>query len=114
MQTGLDIIQAIEDLNRDLEKDFGRRIACGVGVHCGNAVVGNIGCEYRMDYTAIGDTVNVAERLESLALGGQVLISGELYERVRDRYGASLLGEQSLKGRQDKVTAYMVDTRICP
>lgn len=114
VQTGLDIIKAIEDLNRELEKDFGRRIACGVGVHCGNAVVGNIGCEYRMDYTAIGDTVNVAERLEGLAAGGQVLISGELYERVKDRYRASLLGEQSLKGRQDKVTAYMVDTRICP
>ena len=109
VQTGLDIIQAIEDLNRELEKDFGRRIACGVGVHCGNAVVGNIGCEYRMDYTAIGDTVNVAERLESLAAGGQVLISGELYERVKDRCRASLLGEQSLKGRQDKVTAYMVE-----
>lgn len=106
--TGIDIIRSVESLNDELGGDFGRRIVCGVGVHWGQAVVGNIGCEYRMDYTAIGDTVNVAERLESLAKPGQVLISAQLYEQVKDRFQADYLGEQELKGRQDKVAVYAV------
>ncbi len=108
VRTGLDIIQSVESLNSELERDFGRRIACGVGVHCGKAVVGNIGCRYRMDYTAIGDTVNVAERLESQAGAGQVLISGGLFEKVKDRFDAEFIGDLALKGRQDKVAAYAV------
>lgn len=108
VRTGIDIIQSVESLNDELERDFGRKIVCGVGVHWGHAVVGNIGCDYRMDYTAIGDTVNVAERLESLAKPGQILISAQLYEQVKDRFQADYLGEQELKGRQDKVAAYAV------
>ena len=108
VQTGIDIVRFVEELNDGLEKDFGRRIACGVGVHCGRAVVGNIGCSFRMDYTAIGDTVNVSERLESLAKPGQVLISRQLYEQVKDRFLAEYIGELSLKGRRDKVEAFAV------
>ncbi len=106
VQTAYDIIEAMDTVNRELKEIHGREIACGVGVHCGKAVVGNIGCEYRMDYTAIGDTVNIAERLESLAKGGEILISGEVYEQVREHYRAEPIGEQSLKGRQDKVVVY--------
>ena len=106
VRTGIDIVRAVEGMNGDLERDYGRRIACGVGIHCGQAVVGNIGCDFRMDYTAIGDTVNVAERLESLAKTGQILISEQLYERVKDQYQAESVGELALKGREDKVTAY--------
>lgn len=106
VRTGIDIIESVESLNGELERDFGRRIACGVGVHCGQAVVGNIGCDFRMDYTAIGDTVNVSERLESLAKAGQVLISEQIYEHVKDRFQAEYIGELALKGRQDKVKAF--------
>ena len=108
VRTGIDIIQSVADLNDELERDFGRRIHCGVGVHCGQAVVGNIGCDFRMDYTAIGDTVNVAERLESIAKPGQVLISEQLYEQVKDQFQAEYIGEQALKGRLDKVSAFAV------
>ncbi|MCM1302634.1 MAG: adenylate/guanylate cyclase domain-containing protein [Lachnospiraceae bacterium] len=106
VQTAFDIIESVRAVNRELRETHGREIACGVGVHCGKAVVGNIGCEYRMDYTAIGDTVNIAERLESIAKGGEVLVSGEVYERIREHYQAEPIGEQSLKGRQDKVLVY--------
>lgn len=106
VQTGFDIIESMKSVNQKLKEIHGREIACGVGVHCGKAVVGNIGCEYRMDYTAIGDTVNIAERLESIAKGGEVLISGEVYERIKEHYQADPIGEQSLKGRQDKVLVY--------
>lgn len=108
-RTGLDIVKAIENLNVTLEKDLGIRLSCGVGVHCGKAVVGNIGCSYRMDYTAIGDVVNVAERLESVAKGGQVLISSSLYEQLQGRVRVEYMGEQSLKGRQDKIKVYLLE-----
>lgn len=109
VRTGIDIIRSVESLNDELERDFGCRIGCGVGIHWGRAVVGNIGCDFRMDYTAIGDTVNVAERLESIAKPGQVLISEQLYEQVKDRFRAEYIGEQELKGRQDKVAAFAVE-----
>jgi len=109
VQTGIDIVNAIGKMNEDLKRDFHVEITCGVGIHCGRAVVGNIGCEYRMDYTAIGDTVNVAERLESIAGGGQVLLSEEMYENVRQRYRATYLGEQSLKGRADKINVFALE-----
>ncbi|MCM1101985.1 MAG: adenylate/guanylate cyclase domain-containing protein [Clostridium sp.] len=107
--TGLDIVRAVEELNAGLKSDYNVEIACGVGIHCGRAVVGNIGCEYRMDYTAIGDTVNTAERLESIAKGGQVLLSEEMYERVKERFHAGYIGEHSLKGKQEKIKVFVVE-----
>lgn len=109
VQTGLDIVDAVDKINIELKSEFGIEIACGVGVHSGRAVVGNIGCSYRMDYTAIGDTVNVAERLESIAKGGQVLISKNLYEQVKARYNAEFVGTQSLKGRQEGIEVFLVE-----
>ena len=107
--TGLDIVGAVERLNDGLERDFGVRIACGVGIHCGRAIVGNIGCDVRMDYTAIGDTVNTAERLESIAKRGQVLISEEMYERVKEHFHGEFLGEHTLKGKQEKIRVFLVE-----
>ncbi len=109
VQTGLDIIHSVDMVKEEIKREFGIEIACGVGIHCGSAVVGNIGCSFRMDYTAIGDTVNVAERLESIAKRGQVLISSDMYEHVKDRYKAVSVGKQSLKGRRDLVEAYLLE-----
>lgn len=107
--TGLDIVKAVESLNDGLKRDFDVEIACGVGIHCGRAVVGNIGCDFRMDYTAIGDTVNTAERLESIAKGGQVLLSEEMYERVKQHFHTEFLGEHTLKGKQEKIRVFLVE-----
>lgn len=109
VHTGLDIVEAVRGMNEELKRDFGVEIACGVGIHCGRAVVGNIGCEYRMDYTAIGDTVNVAERLESIAKAGQVLLSEEMYGHVKKEYNAAFMGAQDLKGRADKINVFSLE-----
>ena len=85
---------------------FGKSVAFGVGVNCGEAVVGNIGCDFRMDYTAIGDTVNTAARLESNAKRGQVLISEHIYQRVKDRVKVQEIGEIPLKGKSQGVCVY--------
>jgi adenylate cyclase len=62
-------------LNQELLADGYAQIAVGVGLHTGEATIGYIGSDRRSEYTAIGDTVNLAARLESNARGGQILIS---------------------------------------
>jgi adenylate cyclase len=107
--TARDIVDGSKALNDDLEKKFGKRVGFGVGVNCGNAVVGNIGCDFRMDYTAIGDTVNTAARLESNAKAAQVLISEAVYEAVKDRVEVTEVGVIPLKGKSNGVFVYSLE-----
>ncbi len=104
----MDIVDGGAALEKELLEKFGRSVGFGVGVNCGEAVVGNVGCEFRMDYTAIGDTVNTAARLESNAKKGQVLISDAIYERVKDRVEVEEIGEIPLKGKSKGVFVYSV------
>lgn len=106
--TAWDIKCGSEKLEKKLMEQFGRTVSFGIGVNCGDAVVGNIGCEFRMDYTAIGDTVNTAARLESKAKPGQILISEKLYEALSDRIEAEAVGEMELKGKSNKIMVYSV------
>lgn len=101
-----DIVAGAKELEEVCQKEFGRKVQFGVGVNCGEAVVGNIGCDVRMDYTAIGDTVNTAARLEANAKAGQVLISKEIYERVKDRITVNEIGRIPLKGKVDGAFVY--------
>lgn len=106
VKTAWDIVQGGNEIESKYMEKYGRSVGFGVGVNCGNAVVGNIGCEFRMDYTAIGDTVNTAARLEANAKRGQVLISESVYEQVKDRIEAEPIGEIPLKGKSKGVFVY--------
>lgn len=106
--TAWDIKSGSAKLEKKLMEQFGRTVSFGIGVNCGDAVVGNIGCEFRMDYTAIGDTVNTAARLESKAKPGQILISEKLYQALSDRIEAEEVGEMELKGKSNKIMVYSV------
>ncbi len=66
-------------------------IEIGIGLHFGEVVTGNIGDEHHLEYAVLGDTVNVASRLERLSreLKSQIVVSSELVARVRDEYGSS-------------------------
>lgn len=83
----------------------------GVGIHTGMAIVGNIGSAERLDYTAVGDTVNLAARLESAtrALGVDILISESTYHAVRGMYKVRDMGEIAVKGRQDLTQTFSVE-----
>lgn len=107
--TARDIAAGSEELERKLNERFGRSVSFGIGVNCGDAVVGNIGCDFRMDYTAIGDTVNTAARLESNAKRGQILISQAVYDQVKDRVKVTEVGVIPLKGKSDEVFVYQLD-----
>ncbi len=104
----MDIVNGGKALEKNLLAKYGRSVGFGVGVNVGPAVVGNIGCDFRMDFTAIGDTVNTAARLEANAKKGQVLISDALYERVKDRIEVEEIGEIPLKGKSKGVFVYEV------
>lgn len=103
-----EITAGAQALEQKLMEQFGKSVSFGVGVHCGPAVVGNIGCEFRMDYTAIGDTVNTAARLESNAKRGQILISQAVYEVVKGRIEAEEIGVIPLKGKSNGIMVYSV------
>ena len=108
VQAALDIVHGARKVNVRIKEKIGREVSFGVGVHCGKAVVGNIGCETRMDYTAIGDTVNTASRLEGKALGGQVVISEELRKRLEGRILTEPLGGMVLKGKAEPMEVHSV------
>ena len=107
--TARDIAAGSQELEEKLMARFGKTVSFGIGVNCGRAVVGNIGCDFRMDYTAIGGTVNTAARLESNAKKGQILISEYVYEAVKDRVEVTEIGEIPLKGKSKGVFVYQVD-----
>ena len=106
--TAWDIRDSANGLDQKYKEKYGKSVTFGIGVHCGEAVIGNIGCASRMDYTAIGDTVNTASRLEGIAASGQILISSEVRERIKDRIKTVFTGEISLKGKKEKVSVYEV------
>jgi len=83
-------------------------IALGIGLHTGEAIVGNIGSETVMDYTAVGDTVNIAKRLQEDAWPGQVLLSQATYEEAGEP-AAHRLGDRRLSGRSGPVTMFSLE-----
>ena len=106
VKTALDIVAGGDAIESKFLEKYGKSVGFGVGVNCGKAVVGNIGCSFRMDYTAIGDTVNTAARLEANAKRGQVLISEDVYNHVKDRVTAEPIGAIPLKGKSNSVFVY--------
>ena len=108
VETAETIMKRIEGLQEELVKTYGRTIEFGFGINTGEAVVGNVGSQQRMEYTAIGDTVNVAARLESLAQPQEILISPEVYERIKEYYLAEHLGEKQIKGKAQLLDVYKI------
>lgn len=104
----LELRSNAKSLNEKCEKEYGKQVAFGIGIQCGEAVIGNIGCEMRMDYTAIGDTVNTASRLEGAAAPGQILVSKDMADRLKGRIQTFFAGEYTLKGKKNAVPAYAV------
>jgi adenylate cyclase len=108
VSTACDIAKASESLGEKLMERFGKKVSYGIGVNCGEAIIGNIGSNFRMDYTAIGDTVNTASRLESNAKAGEILISEEVKKRLEGRLITEDVGEIPLKGKSKKIFVYRV------
>lgn len=92
------IVRWLEVGNARWHKQIGRDIEVAIGIHSGPAVVGNIGSEKRMDYTAIGDAVNRAARLERLARPGQILMTRETLQLIGDEFQSHSIGTFDIIG----------------
>lgn len=94
VSAGLRIQEAMAELQKS-----NPTIAVGIGVNTGGAILGNIGSELHLDYTVIGDTVNIASRLCKLAHPGELLVSLKTYKLVKDHVQAERLKPKRLKGK---------------
>jgi adenylate cyclase len=84
------------------------RMRINFGIHTGQAVVGNVGAPDLMNYTALGDTVNLAARLQGLSSSGQILISAATRNQLKDRVITRSIGKLNVKGRTELVVTYEV------
>ena len=114
VSAAIDMQRESAPLEKLLAEKYGRAVQFGVGINTGDAIIGNIGAEFRMDYTAIGDTVNIAARLESNAKPGQILASKAvvdcLDEEGRGEVMASYIGEYKVKGKSEEISVYEVNS----
>ena len=107
VRAALEMKEAFEDLKRDWPPVL-KKLGIGIGINYGEVVVGNIGTEERMDYTVIGDIVNTTERIESIALSGQVLITKEALSRIEGKIEFRALDPVMLKGKSQPIEIYEV------
>jgi adenylate cyclase len=101
------MISAAERLLAAIDREAGAVLPVGVGIHIGVASVGNVGTGNAKDFTAVGDVVNTAARLQSSALAGQIVVSDEIYARASRRPGAEPVS-LSLKGKAEPFRAYVI------
>jgi PAS domain S-box-containing protein len=94
---------------RDAAREVGADLGYGIGVHTGEAMVGNLGSEQYQNFTAIGDTVNVAARLQGQAKAGQVVCSAAALQAAGPGVQTTPLGTLELRGRRTPVEAYRVE-----
>lgn len=108
LKTAVTMQKRLVSLNDELEKEGLSRIDVGIGLHTGVATVGYIGSDQRSEYTAIGDTVNLASRLESTARGGQILVSEATAKEAGDAF--TLLPQEpiNVKNRLQPVSLFEV------
>ncbi|MBL8062091.1 MAG: GAF domain-containing protein [Anaerolineales bacterium] len=106
VKTALAIRDSVEKLYTELPKES--HLSFGAGIHFGDAVLGLIGTEKRLEYTAISDTVNTAKRLQENSAKNQILLSKDAYERVKKEVDARPVAEISVKGKAKPIEVYEV------
>ena len=109
VKTAWDMKQGSVALRDGILEEYGVDLQFGIGINTGAAVVGNMGSDFRMDYTAIGDAVNTAARLESSAPKGGIIISDATYQQVKQYIDVVEIGHLSLKNKKEEVLVYSVE-----
>lgn len=106
VRAALGIRAAVQRLHQQFEPPF--QLAFGAGIHFGEAVLGLVGTERHIEYTAIGDSVNTAKRIQENANPNQILISEEVYRQVADKVIARPATSISAKGKREPVAVYEI------
>jgi class 3 adenylate cyclase/tetratricopeptide (TPR) repeat protein len=105
-QAALAIQKAIKPYSGELQRRHGCEFKMRIGLNSGPVIVGSIGDDLRMDYTAIGDTTNLAARMESLAAPGTILISQDTHKRVARQFEFNAKGPVKVKGKENALDVY--------
>jgi predicted ATPase/class 3 adenylate cyclase len=106
IRAGLDMQTAIQPLRQRIKDTYGFDFQVRIGLNTGAAIAGKVGNDVHTEYTVIGDTVNLAARLESAAKPGTVLVSAETYQRTRPLFEFESLPPLTVKGIPQPVQAY--------
>ncbi len=109
VNAALSIKSAVEGLHSKFPPEF--RLSFGIGIHYGEVVLGLVGTEKRLEYTAIGDCVNTAKRIQENTLPGQILISSEVYRMVAPQVTAHSVAPILAKGKSQPLEVYEVTGR---
>ncbi len=107
-RAALQCIAALDEINKGFEKEGVSRINMRIGIHSGDAIVGNLGSDRLFDYTVIGDTVNLASRLESVnkVFGTRIIISEDAQSRTEGIFLSRALGLVEVKGKSRPVRIF--------
>ena len=108
VQAGLALQETIRGYNAQLQRDHGVQLRLRLGLNTGLVVVGRIGDDLRMDYTAVGNTTHLAARLQSLAEPGTMLITEATHRLVEGYVHSEALGPVEVRGQHEAVTVYRV------
>lgn len=105
LMAAIEMLERLQVINKKRESESRPPIEIGIGIHYGEVVIGGVGTENRMDFTALGDTVNTASSVESLTreLGDSILISSSVREKLRKEYAIKEHGLYEIRGRQEQM-----------
>lgn len=106
VRTAMDIRDGLVKLNSIRERRGARVVGIGLGINTGVVVSGNMGSPQKMDYTVIGDHVNLAARLEANAPAGKIYVSESTYLETKDRIQYNQLDSITVKGKKEPVKIY--------
>jgi class 3 adenylate cyclase/HAMP domain-containing protein len=108
IETAIEIIETIHKFNRKRRAENLPVFEVGIGVHGGDVVVGNIGSGFRMNYTSVGDTVNLTSRLCSSAKAGEIIVSEELFSKAKKTYHKEKAQPITVKGKSESISVVKV------
>jgi len=108
ISAAIEMQRGVERLMEDRAREGQEKFAVGIGINTGSVIMGNVGSENRLDYTAIGDIVNTAARLQQIAKGGEIIIGPETYHQTKNHFPIRKKGGLQVKNRSEIVMCYEV------
>jgi class 3 adenylate cyclase len=111
VKAAVELQRLVVEMNRDARSRKWPQLQVGIGINTGEVTAGNIGSPRRIDYTVIGDNVNMASRLMNKAKGGEIIIAESTAGELGKGFGLTKLEPLTVKGKSEPVSAYAVEWR---